>query len=427
MRHSHSGNGIHRSLLDSIDAGSGNSRAGGLPCECEARQECLRKTHGRFRLSVVAVPAVGGLAACLLPSGAGHLRCPIPAEASGEPRRYGDMPRPAHTESAGSDEPPTSPRNQRYHRNDRTADYRRNSGRESRRTGTGHPPGSSHSSQSRDYRKSVVGDYRRERLFTLRQSVALYREYQRQIATCEQEMQVLMKTFEAKADPSTTLSAAKDSVKKCKVMPSARAMALREEAYRILGVGSDDDSKELAFCMYSAYSPSWAATSQNSAAQEHSVRGWDCARITISAAERCPGVGRERSRTVLPSRSEWLPSHFNKVNPLWGCVLSPHALQTRSTKAITAAAHKLARIICSPPENLMMKASSPRRNKNTSSAFKTGSGSKLAAGRADRGPCGYRRFLPRVSPVREWRPRSVHRKLQTASSGLPPARCAQGQ
>src|SRR3954463_9990012 len=52
--------------------------------------------------------------------------------------------------------------------------------------------------------KSLVGDYRREHLFTLRQSVALYREYQRRIATCEQEMQLLMKDLESKADPTVT-------------------------------------------------------------------------------------------------------------------------------------------------------------------------------------------------------------------------------
>ena len=83
--------------------------------------------------------------------------------------------------------------------------------------------------------KSLVGDYRKEHLFTLRQSVGLYREYQRQIAACEEEMQRLMKGLETKADPAI-LPTAKDSVKKCKVMPPARAMALREEAYRILGV-----------------------------------------------------------------------------------------------------------------------------------------------------------------------------------------------
>jgi transposase len=83
--------------------------------------------------------------------------------------------------------------------------------------------------------KSLVGDYRPEHLFRLRQSVMLYREYQRTIAACESEMQQRRKNLESKADPAS-LPPAKDSVKKCKVMPPAKALALREEAYRILGV-----------------------------------------------------------------------------------------------------------------------------------------------------------------------------------------------
>jgi transposase len=71
--------------------------------------------------------------------------------------------------------------------------------------------------------KSLVGDYRQEHLFTLRQSVALYREYQRNIADCETEAQRLMKALETKADLSTPLPAAKDSVKKCKVMKPVKA------------------------------------------------------------------------------------------------------------------------------------------------------------------------------------------------------------
>jgi transposase len=48
-------------------------------------------------------------------------------------------------------------------------------------------------------------------------------------------MQQRRKNLESKADPAS-LPPAKDSVKKCKVMPPAKALALREEAYRILGV-----------------------------------------------------------------------------------------------------------------------------------------------------------------------------------------------
>ena len=44
-----------------------------------------------------------------------------------------------------------------------------------------------------------------------------------------------MQGFETKADPSS-LPTPKDSVQKCKVMAPAKALALREESYRILGV-----------------------------------------------------------------------------------------------------------------------------------------------------------------------------------------------
>jgi transposase len=83
--------------------------------------------------------------------------------------------------------------------------------------------------------KSLVGDYRREHLFTLRQSLEMYRQYERKLLLCEAEIQRLMQTLEGQSDPSR-LPQAKDSVKKCKVMSPAKAMTLRAEAYRILGV-----------------------------------------------------------------------------------------------------------------------------------------------------------------------------------------------
>ncbi len=89
--------------------------------------------------------------------------------------------------------------------------------------------------------KSLVGDYRREHLFTLGQSVALYREYQRQIAACEEEMHVLMKSLETKADPTAPLPPAKDSVRKCKVMPR-ESHGITRESLPHSRRGSDDDS-----------------------------------------------------------------------------------------------------------------------------------------------------------------------------------------
>lgn len=85
--------------------------------------------------------------------------------------------------------------------------------------------------------KSLVGDYRPEHLFTLKQSLNLYRQYQKEIADCEREIQRFLKRLATKADPvAQPLPPAKDSIKKCKVMPPVRALSLREEGYRVLGV-----------------------------------------------------------------------------------------------------------------------------------------------------------------------------------------------
>src|SRR5215468_8923170 len=47
-------------------------------------------------------------------------------------------------------------------------------------------------------RKSLVGDYRREHIFTLKQSLTAYRYYQQLIADCDQEIQQRIQSFETK-------------------------------------------------------------------------------------------------------------------------------------------------------------------------------------------------------------------------------------
>jgi hypothetical protein len=89
-------------------------------------------------------------------------------------------------------------------------------------------------------------------------------------------MRRLMDALETRADLAVSLPVAKDSVKKCKVMEPAKALALRQEAYRILGV-----------------EPNCVATYRNFATQAPSVHGWNYARTTISAAERCSGPEQE--------------------------------------------------------------------------------------------------------------------------------------
>jgi transposase len=50
--------------------------------------------------------------------------------------------------------------------------------------------------------EALAGDYRREHLFTLRQSLQAYRQYQGLIAACDQEIEQYLKEFDAKLDPT---------------------------------------------------------------------------------------------------------------------------------------------------------------------------------------------------------------------------------
>jgi len=51
-------------------------------------------------------------------------------------------------------------------------------------------------------RKSLVGNWRREHLFTLKQSRELYRTYQQQIVACDQEIESLLNGFAPRVDPA---------------------------------------------------------------------------------------------------------------------------------------------------------------------------------------------------------------------------------
>jgi transposase len=92
----------------------------------------------------------------------------------------------------------------------------------------------------RDYRikasletvtKSLVGDYRREHIFTLNQSLTAYRHYQRLIADCDQEVQQRIEAFQSKDDGPT---AAADS--SSATTPPSSSFNLRSHMERIFGV-----------------------------------------------------------------------------------------------------------------------------------------------------------------------------------------------
>jgi len=83
--------------------------------------------------------------------------------------------------------------------------------------------------------KALVGDYRAEHLFTLRQSLDSYRHYRRLIDACDAEVQALLTAFASAIDPALhPLPRATTSHRK--PQGNAPRFDLRTELYRVLGL-----------------------------------------------------------------------------------------------------------------------------------------------------------------------------------------------
>ena len=80
--------------------------------------------------------------------------------------------------------------------------------------------------------KSLVGDYRPEHIFTLKQSLTAYRYYQQLIADCDHEIQQRIHTFDSKNDKPTG-SAGANTLSSTSTLPS---FDLRRHLERIFGI-----------------------------------------------------------------------------------------------------------------------------------------------------------------------------------------------
>src|SRR5882762_4304146 len=82
--------------------------------------------------------------------------------------------------------------------------------------------------------KSLVGDYRREHLFTLGQSLAAYRHYQELISACDREIEQYLETFESKTDPPEGPQSKSQEGQKTR--GGRLGFDLQSHLYRIFGV-----------------------------------------------------------------------------------------------------------------------------------------------------------------------------------------------
>jgi len=188
--------------------------------------------------------------------------------------------------------------------------------------------------------KSLVGDYRPEHLFTLRQSLAAYRSYQKLIQDCDKEIRRGLDEFKSPtAQPPDT-----DISTDAKSKPQSNDGVLRNELKRVFGV---DLTKipgirtGIAQTLFGEIGPDF--TKFRSASAFASWMGL-CPDNDISGGKVLwTGTRKVKCRAATALRMAAQSLHHSKS--ALGDFYRRMRAKLGAPKAITAAAHKLSRII----------------------------------------------------------------------------------
>jgi len=191
--------------------------------------------------------------------------------------------------------------------------------------------------------KSLVGDYRREHVFTLRQSLAAFRHYQELIAACDREIAQSLEEFESKLDPpppgSTSLS--KDG---SKPKTSEPGFDLQTHLHRIFGVdltqvpGINVLTTQTLLAEigpdFSHFASGPALTSWLGLCPDNRVSGGKVLSVKTRKVKSRAATALRMAAQSLHRSQSFLGHFYRRMRTKLG-----------APKAITATAHKLARII----------------------------------------------------------------------------------
>jgi len=189
--------------------------------------------------------------------------------------------------------------------------------------------------------KALVGDWRPEHLFALRQALEGYKFYQSQIAACDQAIENVLAAFEPKIDPTQKpLAPAKPSQKKA----SDPLAQMRTPLYQMCGVdltvvpGLGVLSAQVIVSEIGLDMSKWKSEKHFASwlglCPEHRITGGAIlkrhTRIVINRAS----IMLRRAAATLHRSPTALGAFFRRVSARRG-----------AAKAVTATAHKLAKII----------------------------------------------------------------------------------
>lgn len=190
--------------------------------------------------------------------------------------------------------------------------------------------------------KALVGDYRSEHLFTLRQSLAAYRHYQELIAACDVEIQQYLAQFESRVDTTARpLGKPKDLHKPRR---NELRFDLRSELYRIFGVDLTQIPGINALTAHtllaevgpelSRFATPSAFASWLGLCPDNRISGGKILSVQTRVVKNRLAMALRMAAQSLHRSQSFLGDYYRRMRAKLG-----------TPKAITAAAHKLARII----------------------------------------------------------------------------------
>jgi len=191
--------------------------------------------------------------------------------------------------------------------------------------------------------KSMVGDYRREHLFTLRQSLAAWRNYQKLMAECDREIEEQLGAFDATID-TQAYPLEPPKVHRRHLYTNEPNFDLRGHLYRIFGVdltAVPGISALTAHTLLSEVGPDLSRFRSGAAfsswlglCPDNDISGGKKLSVkTRPVSNRAASALRMAVNGLYKSQT-WLGNFFRRMRAKLG-----------APKAITATAHKLARII----------------------------------------------------------------------------------
>jgi transposase len=191
--------------------------------------------------------------------------------------------------------------------------------------------------------KSLVGDYRPEHTFTLRQLLEAYRYFQKLISECDSEIERSLSEFDARVDVKAN-PLPPPKVRRRTLYGNEPSFDLRQHLYRIFGVDltaipginvliAHSVLAEIGPDLSKFRSPS-AFASWLGLCPDNDISGGKILSVrTRRVTNRAPLAFRMAANALFKSKS-WLGDYYRRRRARLG-----------APKAITAAAHKLARIV----------------------------------------------------------------------------------